>query len=221
MCLPVKQLLLKDFLLTRTQLAGFCVILLLFSAIHYPIIFFYFILALSLPHNLFIDESKYKVNHYLLSLPLNSSKIVKGRYIYLLSAAFFLIIFVWGVSAVTSLKESSALYIVYGSTVYSWQDILISLSIILIVFAVCLPFIYWISSSVIVHAISLITGLLSLALIMAAVNAAKSEDKWLLSENMMNWFREWVPLSSVGMFIIGIATYFISMKVSELLVSKK
>ncbi|MCT2534667.1 ABC-2 transporter permease [Aquibacillus koreensis] len=216
----MKQLLYRDFLLTRRQIAGTCLIFFIVSLGHYPVLIYYFIFALQLPHIMFADENKNKVHYYLLSLPIGKMCLIVTRYLYILIASVCLLLFAWGIAAITSLKPDDIFYMVYGSTIYGWQDICLAFSVVLAAFAISIPFMYGFRGAIIVHVISGVMGLLTIGFIFVSTNLPDTEENWKFNDKVMTWFRELFPLSPVVILLIGLSMYVISIVISVQLVRK-
>lgn len=102
---------------------------------------FYLLSVFAITFSIYTYDEKGRVNHFLVSMPIQRKDIVKSRYLYNLTVAVGILCLQLIVMMVIHFLFSLDLYI------YTWQDIVTLLGFTCLMFAIFTPFFYIVSST--------------------------------------------------------------------------
>ncbi|WP_112179645.1 ABC-2 transporter permease [Paraliobacillus zengyii] len=211
------SLVMKDYYIDRSVLVGMLVLPIL--GMGFILEFTYFLLIGSIIISLFYSDSKTKIEVFNTSLPITSLAIVKGRYLFILLLAIFLLVFQWGIALIFdfTLNISSPYH-------YQWEDLIIILSVVLGMTAVLVPLFYLFKSLYLALTIQFLL-LLTFSITVFEV-VFQVQDGWIYFDNqtilLPPFIREIMPFQGLPVIaVIAASSYYLSIHLSSRLLQKR
>lgn len=197
-----------------TSLILIPVMLFVFYFIHMPPMFFFIVTVVSFPIIIYFFNHKYKIDRFLVSLPVHKNTIINSRYIFTFSLAGAILLFQVMMMFVMTTLFNGTQY------VYSFNDIVVLLCLAAIIPSIAIP-IYHIFRSFIM-ATTLISILFFLTMIFTLpllVDALGMEDMIIfndLDSGLSMVVEEIIPYQPyLILMTISVIIFYLSMMVSQ------
>lgn len=212
------SLVMKDYYIDRSVLVGMLVLPIL--GMGFIMEFTYFLLIGSIISSLFYSDSKTKIEVFNTSLPITSLASVKGRYLFILLLAIFLLVFQWGIALIFdfTLNISSPYH-------YQWEDFIIILSVVLVMTAVLVPLFYLFKSLYLALTIQFLL-ILTFSITVFEVVFQVQDDGFYYFNNqtilLPPFIKEIIPFQTLPVIAVtAVVSYYLSIHLSSRLLQRR
>ncbi|WP_117161677.1 ABC-2 transporter permease [Paraliobacillus sp. X-1268] len=210
------SLVMKDYYIDRSVLVGMLVLPVL--GMGFIMEFTYFLLIGSIIISLFYSDSKTKIEVFNRSLPITSLAIVKGRYLFILLLAIFLLVFQWVIALIFdfTLNMSSPYH-------YQLEDLIIILSVFLVMTAVLVPLFYLFKSLYLALTIQFFSLFIFSSTVFSVVFQGRESIHFDNQTILLTPFiQDIIPFQPVPIIAVAaVVSYYLSIQLSSRLVERR
>ncbi|MEC5423004.1 ABC-2 transporter permease [Virgibacillus sp. C22-A2] len=219
----MKQLVKYDFLVhTWGAILSVFILIPIGYAVNLPPISTYIIVLVTSIITLFYYDTRANANHFLVSLPISKSSIVKSRYQSVIIFALCILIYQWIIGHVLPPFFEASNY------VYSWKEIMILASLSALIAAIVIPFFYLFRSFIIAAVcVLIIVFITTFYLLGALITVLSMEDQDMIIFNDLDpgfvlLVEKHIPVQPFLILpLVSIVILYVSIAVSTQLFSKK